>query len=253
VAAEADGHDHTTAAGATTATTGHAHGTAAAVAATGHDHGTAPEVHDHEAAAAPETHDDHDPAAPDDNHDHSDLGPGHHECTAPVSAAEQSWGDSFAATTEAATVRFEDIAVARAEGYVPITPESSQIVHYARFDLMTDGILLDPQRIESLMYGRGPDGHMWFLGAMYWNDNPGLAEPTPGGCLTQWHTHTNLCIAPGKGMVGVVGPDGSCPPGSTNEETTSMMHLWTIPLPTGPFTHDASPEAIRTGVLQKFF
>jgi len=30
------------------------------------------------------------------------------------------------------------------------------------------------------------------------------AKPQPGGCLTQWHVHTNLCLSRGLGVVGVV-------------------------------------------------
>ena len=54
----------------------------------------------------------------------------------------------------------------------------------------------------------------------------GQTPPRRGGCLTQWHIHTDLCFTLGGGTV--VGNDNgsSCASGSVNEVTQPMMHVW---------------------------
>ncbi|HKA04126.1 MAG TPA: hypothetical protein VKD67_07340 [Acidimicrobiales bacterium] len=83
----------------------------------------------------------------------------------------------------------------------------------------------------------------FLIGAMYM-DRAGSTPPQPGGCLTQWHDHTNLCLAPTAGVVGTVASDGSCPAGSVNQATGLMMHVWSVDLPAGPFSElDANSRA----------
>ena len=67
--------------------------------------------------------------------------------------------------------------------------------------------------------------------------------PQPGGCLTQWHLHTDLCFSSGT----VVGTDktGACSSG-VNEATQPMMHVWLNPVSGGPLAPD--PPA-RTEVV----
>lgn len=67
--------------------------------------------------------------------------------------------------------------------------------------------------------------------------------PQPGGCLTQWHVHTNLCLGKRLGVVGVLNAAHlSCPAGSVNRVTQPMMHVWFVPIPGGPTAIDA-PDA----------
>ena len=60
--------------------------------------------------------------------------------------------------------------------------------------------------------------------------------PQPGGCLTQWHIHSDLCFSGGS----VVGNDatGTCAAGSTNRTTSPMMHVWLAPVAGGPLAPD---------------
>jgi hypothetical protein len=93
------------------------------------------------------------------------------------------------------------------------------------------------------VYANTPEGAV-LVAAMYIT-TPGGATPQPGGCLTQWHVHTNLCLRGGVGVVGVVTaahPD--CPPRSRNQITPPMMHIWFVPLPGGPTAIDASNAQI---------
>jgi hypothetical protein len=69
--------------------------------------------------------------------------------------------------------------------------------------------------------------------------------PQPGGCLTQWHVHTNLCLTSALDVVSSVGPgQPTCPPGSVNRVTPAMIHVWFVPIPGGPTAIDASDQQV---------
>jgi len=69
-------------------------------------------------------------------------------------------------------------------------------VHYARPAYLRDGTVLDPAAPGSLIYAFPQQTQPVLLGAMYLMEGD-EAAPTPGGCLTPWHDHTNLCVATG--------------------------------------------------------
>ena len=103
--------------------------------------------------------------------------------------------------------------------------------------------MLDPAKPQSLVYANTPKGAV-LVAAMYIT-TPGGVTPQPGGCLTQWHVHTNLCLRRGFGVVGVVtAAHPTCPPGSRNHVTPPMMHVWFVPIPGGPTAIDASDAQI---------
>jgi hypothetical protein len=219
----------------------------------GHDHalgGDEADAHDHGAEAAAGHDDDDHVAVPDD-----DGHAGHvtHECTAPVTAQQQAAADELVAVTRAEVQRYDDLAVALAEGYVPITPEEAQIVHYAKPSALGDGETLDPTDVESLVYGFDRKRTPYFLGAMYLLDDVDAVPPMPGGCLTSWHAHDNLCLASGRGMVATVSARGECPEGSTNTTTPMMLHVWSLDLPTGPFSelHELRPQDVVAAIVAR--
>lgn len=145
--------------------------------------------------------------------------------------------------------RYRSLAVARAAGYRPITPIGLPVVHYLNFSYylaaMLGGTALDTERPQSLVYANTPRGAV-LVAAMYIT-SPGGPAPQPGGCLTQWHVHTNLCLSRGHGVVGVVtAAHPTCPPGSRNRVTPPMMHIWFVPIPGGPTAIDApATEIVR--------
>ncbi len=75
---------------------------------------------------------------------------------------------------------------------------------------------------------------------------PGGPAPTPGGCLTQWHVHTNLCIETGSLFVvgQLTASHPTCPAGSSNRRTPPILHVWFVPLPGGPLAIDAPNTTI---------
>ena len=88
-----------------------------------------------------------------------------------------------------------------------------------------------------LVYVNTPHGAV-LSAAMYLMPRASAAAnpPQPGGCLTQWHIHTDLCFNGG----GVVGNNqsGTCAAGSANRTTTPMMHVWLTPVSGGPLVPD---------------
>jgi hypothetical protein len=159
------------------------------------------------------------------------------DCDAQPTGAEQQAAVSLVDQTVAAVSPYRSLAAAKAAGYVPVTPTGQRIVHYINPSIDRQGRLLDPAAIPALVYANTSHGAV-LLAAMYLM--PATAgdtrPPQPGGCLTQWHIHTDLCFSSGT----VVGNDnaGSCAAGSVNKVTQPMMHVWMTPVSGGPLAPD---------------
>ena len=168
-------------------------------------------------------------------------------CTAAPNAAQRQAAVDLTNRTVAAVVRYRSLAVAKADGYVPITPSGLRVVHYIKPAYVGNGDLLAPQRVQSLVYANTPGGAV-LVAAMYTMgiDQVDAVPPMPGGCLTQWHRHTNLCFSQASGAVVAVTHDGGCAPGSVHRVTQPMIHIWLAPVPGGPLVSDVpSDEAVR--------
>ncbi|MDR2984809.1 MAG: hypothetical protein LBV34_08205 [Nocardiopsaceae bacterium] len=157
---------------------------------------------------------------------------------AAVSLVDASWRGAS---------RFQRLAAAKAAGYRPVTPPGLPVVHYINVAYYlgdaVGGQVLNTAKPQSLVYANTPKGAV-LVAAMYIT-TPGGATPQPGGCLTQWHVHTNLCLRGGVGVVGVVtAAHPGCPAGSRNQITPPMMHIWFVPIPGGPTAIDASDAQI---------
>jgi len=159
---------------------------------------------------------------------------------AAVTLVDTSWKDSE---------KYQSLAAAKAAGYRPITPTGAPVVHYLNPSYyratLTGGSVLDTTDPQSLVYANTPKGAV-LVAAMYIT-SPGGPTPQPGGCLTQWHVHTNLCLTSGLGVVGAVGPGRpTCPAGSENRVTPPMIHVWFVPIPGGPTAVDAhDPQVVQ--------
>lgn len=155
---------------------------------------------------------------------------------AAVSLVDTSWQDAQ---------KFRSLAAAKAAGYFAITPTGAPVVHYLNIryyiDTLKGSPVLDPTQPQSLVYANTPNGAV--LAAAMYISPKGDGTPQPGGCLTQWHEHTNLCTNTFGVVTGVVNArHDSCPAGSTNKVTPPMMHVWFVPIPGGPTAIDA-PDA----------
>jgi hypothetical protein len=170
-------------------------------------------------------------------------------CTASATAAQQRAAVRLVNASWRGAQQYRSLAAARAAGYRPITPSGLPVVHYLnpvfyRHTLL-GGPVLDTSQPQSLVYANTPKGAV-LVAAMYIT-TPRGATPQPGGCLTQWHVHTNLCLRAGLGVVGVTGAGHpACPAGSRNRVTPAMMHVWFVPIPGGPTAVDApDPQVVR--------
>lgn len=152
---------------------------------------------------------------------------------------------------KASVARFNDIKVAFSEGYRQTTPYRFLRwgpAHFTNRAYERDGKWLDPMNPESLVYMKLLNGDLVVLGAMFLA--PKGEGPRPGGPLTEWHVHDNLCVT-ATGSVAMSTEPGQCPPGSFFVgAAVEMMHVWTFDNPDGPFAHSLSPQAIQAAVKQ---
>lgn len=167
-------------------------------------------------------------------------------CTTAPTKAQQQAAISLANTSWSQARKYQSLAAAKAAGYRPITPSGAPVVHYLNpaYYLATvlGGPVLNTAEPQSLVYANTPKGAV-LVAAMYITSPRNGPTPQPGGCLTQWHVHTNLCLGRRLGVVGVVnGTHPACPAGSVNRVTQPMMHVWFVPIPGGPTAIDA-PDA----------
>ena len=156
-------------------------------------------------------------------------------CTAQPTTAQKQAAVNLVNQTVAAAQMFTSLNAAKAAGYLPVTPSGARVVHYINPAIYrSENSALDPRAIPSLVYVNTAHGAV-LAAAMYLNPQ-GTTAPQPGGCLTQWHIHTDLCFSSGR----VVGTDAnsSCATGSVNKVTQPMMHVWMVAVTGGPLAPD---------------
>lgn len=170
------------------------------------------------------------------------------DCMRQPTQAQQRDAVSLVDQTVNAVTRFKSLAAAKAAGYIPLTPTGQRIVHYINPSIYRQGEQLDPASIPVLVYVNTAHGAVLSAAMYLMPRGTGTSDlPQPGGCLTQWHLHTNLCIGDGK----VVGTEqaGTCAAGSSNLVTPPMMHVWMTPVSGGPLAPDPSARSEVLGAL----
>jgi hypothetical protein len=164
-------------------------------------------------------------------------------CDTSPTGAQTEAAMQLVQTTSSAVAPYKDLSVAKAAGYVPITDSRYPVVHYLNYSYMRNKDVLDPNHVQSLVYAFTPYGPV-LVAAMYLMPTEGEAGPMPGGCLTEWHAHTNLCIGGPTGSISGFQTDGVCPAGENALHTPEMMHVWQVPVPGGPLTMDPTDQQI---------
>lgn len=162
-------------------------------------------------------------------------------CLFRPSAAQQQAAVRLVDATVAGVSPYQSLAAAKAAGYVPVTPSGRPVVHYVNPAALLAADGLNPTGVPSLVYANTSHGAV-LVAAMYMLvGTPAADLPQPGGCLTQWHVHTDLCFSGGT----VVATDdrAPCPAGSERRITPPMMHVWLAPVPGGPLAMDATDRA----------
>lgn len=162
-------------------------------------------------------------------------------CTAAPTVAQQRAAVTLVNRTVATVARYRSLAVAKAAGYVPVTPTGRPVVHYINPALYLGSAALDPGAVPSLVYVNTPRGAV-LSAAMYLMPlSGGSRAPRPGGCLTQWHVHRDLCFRDFAVVARMV--NDACPAGSIRRVTPPMMHVWLVPVPGGPLATNAKDRA----------
>jgi hypothetical protein len=163
---------------------------------------------------------------------------GHHPTPEQAEAAA-----GLATATRDAMVRYASLDAALADGYELPKPGTGTDVHMEHKGHMTDGLVLDPQRPETLVYAI-EGGRATLLGVVYVMERAGVPGPEPGGPITRWHAH-NICLTALPPGFGIVTPFGSCPALSVNVTTPEMMHVWVVDSPAGPFAEGLDQDWVR--------
>lgn len=166
-----------------------------------------------------------------------------------VTPEQQAMAENIVAVTVMRLGQWSDPAVAEAAGFRSIGDGGTGVEHFVHAGFRADGVHLDPDRPESLVYDT-TDGGRRLVAAMYMVDEgtPLADVPDYGGALMQWHIHDNLCYnAEGK-VSGLTDAEGNCAPGLVKPVPTPMIHVWIEPHKCGPF---AALEGIGGGTIEE--
>lgn len=161
-------------------------------------------------------------------------------CNAAPTATQIRNALSLVEETTAALAPYQTFSNAIAAGYHPVQvnvdSNAYPVVHYMKGSEMgASSNPLDPNHIPFLMYAFTPNGPV-LAGAMYIMPKYGVPGPMPGGCLTQWHRHTDICVKKNGGIA--LSNKGCGAIGLKNLPTPYMLHVFTLPVPGGALAVD---------------
>jgi hypothetical protein len=162
-----------------------------------------------------------------------------------VTPAQQAQAEQLVSVTLARLPRWADPRVAEDAGFRTIGDGFTGHEHLINAAFLDDGVTLDPDRPESLVYDTSGGGRR-LVAAMYMlaPGTPLHAVPDVGGELVQWHTHEDLCFSPEGYVQGLVDATGACPAGQVEPVRSPMVHVWVEPRACGPF---AALEGVAGG------
>jgi hypothetical protein len=165
------------------------------------------------------------------------------KCTTAPTGAQTEAAMGLVQSTSSAVAKYKDLSAAVAAGYAPITDTRYPVVHYLNYSYMRSNDVMNPDHVQSLVYAFTPYGPV-LVAAMYLMPSVGDPGPMPGGCLTQWHAHTNLCTGGSHGLISGFQTNGVCPTGENPLRTPEMLHVWQVPVPGGPLTMDPTDQQV---------
>jgi hypothetical protein len=149
------------------------------------------------------------------------------------------------AQTKAAILPYEDWHKAWAVGYRPGGGANLGSTHWMNQAYVDAGYVMDPHRPQGLVYANTKDGPV-LLGAMFQMKRIGQFGPDPGGPLTAWHQHENICVTPIGLEFSLMTPFATCPLGAIDISVSPMLHVWIVNNPAGgPFAVDIDPRVVK--------
>ena len=157
-----------------------------------------------------------------------------------VAAAAKLYSD-----TKAAILPYQDWHKALAAGYRP-GQNLGGSSHWMNQRYVDAGYVMDPHRPQGLVYANAKDGPV-LIGAMFQMKHIGQFGPDPGGPLTAWHQHENICVTPLFFEFSLMTPFATCPLGAIDISVSPMLHVWIVDNPKGgPFAVDIDPEVVKS-------
>jgi hypothetical protein len=155
-----------------------------------------------------------------------------------VAAAAQLYAD-----TKSATLPYEDWHQAWAAGYRPGANNSMPSTHWMNDKYVKAGYVMDPHRPQGLVYANSNHGPV-LLGAMFQMRHINQFGPDPGGPLTAWHQHENICVTPIGLEFSLMTPYATCPLGAIDISVSPMLHVWFVKTSGGPFAVDIDSSVV---------
>jgi hypothetical protein len=150
------------------------------------------------------------------------------------------------AETKAAILPYQDTRKAYAAGYRPGGPSNMPSTHWMNQAYVDAGYVMDPHRPQGLVYANTKHGPV-LLGAMFQMKQLGQFGPDPGGPLTAWHQHENICFTPFGFEFSLMTPFATCPLGAIDLSASPMLHVWIVDNPKGgPFAVDIDDEVVKS-------
>ena len=156
-----------------------------------------------------------------------------------VAAAAQLYAD-----TKAAILPYQDWHKAWAVGYRPGGGPNLGSTHWMNQANVDAGYVMDPHHPQGLVYANSKHGPV-LLGAMFQMKRIGQFGPDPGGPLTAWHQHENICFSPLGLEFSFMTPFGTCPLGAIDISASPMLHVWIVDNPSGPFAVDIDDSVVK--------
>lgn len=146
--------------------------------------------------------------------------------------------------TAAAIAPYRDWRNARAAGYRPGGSQTAASTHWINQRYVDAGYILDPRHPQGLVYANTKHGPE-LLGAMFEMRRIGQFGPDPGGPLTAWHQHENVCFSPFGLEFSLMTPTATCPLGAIDITAPPMLHVWIVDNPNGPFAVDIDEKVVK--------
>ena len=156
-----------------------------------------------------------------------------------VAGAQSLYDETFAAITP-----YRDWHNAWAAGYRPGGPDNMPSTHWMNQRYLDAGYVMDPRRPQGLVYANSKHGPV-LLGAMFQMKRVGEFGPDPGGPLTAWHQHQNICVTPIGFEFSLMTPTATCPIGAIDVSVPAMLHVWIVDNPGGKFAVDIDSKVVK--------
>lgn len=144
--------------------------------------------------------------------------------------------------TSAAIAPYRDWHAAWAAGYRPGGPQDQPSTHW--MNQRYSAYVMDPKHPQGLVYANTKHGPV-LLGAMFQMQHLGQFGPDPGGPLTAWHQHQNICFTPFGVEFSLMTPTATCPVGAIDVSVPPMLHVWIVDNPGGKFAVDIDAKMVK--------